>query len=195
MNNNAYLFNIIVYNMHTMDEQKRVKALFIIPSVIGILLFMIPMKINGVWTIIVKVLADAINGVIGPILPHMCVVILTVSAVLAIIARGKPKFIIENEVLIDCFCCTVPWLSVRILGCIFAWLTLLEIGSEKSNNPLDKILGLISGPDQGGVALDLISGLVIIFAIASFLLPLLLDFGLLEYAHLQPVRRRLLLRA
>ena len=181
--------------MHTMDEQKRVKALFIIPSVIGILLFMIPMKINGVWTIIVKVLADAINGVIGPILPHMCVVILTVSAVLAIIARGKPKFIIENEVLNDCFCCTVPWLSVRILGCIFAWLTLLEIGSEKSNNPLDKILGLISGPDQGGVALDLISGLVIIFAIASFLLPLLLDFGLLEFVgalltkYMRPVFR------
>ena len=67
------------------------------------------------------------------------------------------------------------WVLVRVLGCIFAWLTYLKAGAEGS------VLSLISGADQGGVALALISGLVIIFAIASFLLPLLLDFGLLEF--------------
>ena len=66
------------------------------------------------------------------------------------------------------------WVLVRVLGCIFAWLTYLKVGVAGS------VLSLISGDDQGGVALDLISGLVIIFAIASFLLPLLLDFGLLD---------------
>lgn len=40
---------------------------------------------------------------------------------------------------------------------------------------------MVAGPDQGGMALGLIVGLVIIFLIASFLLPLLLDFGLLEF--------------
>ena len=63
---------------------------------------------------------------------------------------------------------------MRCLGCLFAWLTFLGAGGSP-------VVSAISGPDQGGVALDLIVGLVIIFAIASFLLPLLLDFGLLEF--------------
>ena len=158
-----------------MKEQTRLKLLFIIPSTIGVLLFMVPMLVNGAWTIAVKILADIISGAIGSFLPHICAVILTISAVLALIAQAKPKFITGSELLSDCFCCSLPWLAVRVLGCIFAWLTLLGIGSDGS------ALSLISGADQGGVALDLIAGLVIIFAIASFLLPLLLDFGLLEF--------------
>ena len=44
-------------------------------------------------------------------------------------------------------------------------MTYLKIGAAG-----DGIAAMISGADQGGVALDLIAGLVIIFAIASFLL-------------------------
>jgi nucleoside recognition membrane protein YjiH len=40
---------------------------------------------------------------------------------------------------------------------------------------------MIAGADEGELAYDLIIGLVFVFLVASFLLPLLLDFGLLEY--------------
>ncbi len=159
-----------------MKPETRTKLLFIIPSIIGILLFMIPILVHDTWTIAVKLLADVINGVIGSFLPLLCVIILTISAAMALLATlVKPKFLMKNEVLKECFACTPIWVCIRVLGCVFAWMTYLQIGAEGS------IPAMISGADQGGVALDLIAGLVIIFAIASFLLPLLLDFGLLEY--------------
>lgn len=157
-----------------MKENTRLKLLFIIPSVIGVMLFMVPILVNGAWTIAVKILADIINGVIGSFLPLLCTILLSISAVLAVwTLAAKPRFIMDNDVLAECFSCSPVWVAVRVLGCLFAWLTYLGISGHN--------LSLISGADQGGVALDLIAGLVIIFAIASFLLPLLLDFGLLEY--------------
>ena len=59
--------------METKSNAK-LKALFIIPSVVGVILFMIPVKnAAGEWTVVVKILADIISGVIGgflPLLPH-----------------------------------------------------------------------------------------------------------------------------
>ena len=160
-----------------MKKELKLKLLFIIPSVIGVLLFMVPILVNETWTIAVKLLADIINDAIGTFLPLLCAVILTISAVMALITLiAKPDFIMKNEMLKESFSCSPIWVFIRVLGCLFVWLTFLKFGAEGSG-----IAGMISGADQGGVALDLIAGLVIIFAIASFLLPLLLDFGLLEF--------------
>lgn len=155
-------------------KQKRSLAMFLVPSVIGILIFMIPVRFQGTWTIIVKILADFISGHLETILPLLCVLILTVSSVMAAAGLAGASFIHDKPLLTECFSCAPVWVAVRCLGCLFAWLTLLGAGGNG-------VVSAISGPDQGGVALDLIVGLVIIFAIASFLLPLLLDFGLLEF--------------
>lgn len=160
-----------------MDYNLKQKLMFVVPSAIGVFLFMVPLFVNKTWTIAVKLLADVINGVIGGFLPPLCLIILSCSAVLATIALAKPKFIMEDRILRESFCCSPVWVLIRILGCLFAWITFLEIGDEGQMD----IFSMISGEGQGWVALDLISGLVIIFAIASFLLPLLLDFGLLEF--------------
>ena len=51
--------------METKSNAK-LKALFIIPSITGIILFMIPVKnADGDWTVVVKILADIISGYIG----------------------------------------------------------------------------------------------------------------------------------
>ena len=160
-----------------MKEETKRKLLFIVPSTIGVLLFMIPILVNKTWTIAVKLLADVINGAIGSFLPLLCACILTISAVMALLALRKPKFIMDNSILKECFVCTPIWALIRAAGCVFLWLTWLGVGAEGGMG----LLSMISGADQGVVAMDLISGLVIIFAIASFLLPLLLDFGLLEF--------------
>ena len=161
-----------------MKESTRQKLLFIIPSTVGVLLFMVPVLISHTWTIAVKVLADVISGVVGSFLPLLCALLLTLSAAMALLALlKKPRFITDNALLRECFVCSPLWTAVRVLGCVFAWLTYLGVGAEGGMG----LISLISGADQGGVALDLIAGLVIIFAIASVLLPLLLDFGLLEF--------------
>lgn len=159
-----------------MENKGKLKAMFLIPSLIGVLIFMIPVKYDGSWTVIVKIIADIISDVLAGILPILCVAILTVSAVLAVVSLiAKPKFIMDNEVLKSCFACSPVWVIVRVIGLICVWVTYLGLDDNGG------ILTMISGPDEGGMALDLIVGLVIIFLIASYLLPLLLDFGLLEF--------------
>ena len=76
-----------------------------------------------------------------------------------------------------------------MLAAIFVWLTYLGVGSEGTG-----LVSLITSGDQGGFVLyDLLTTLVIIFVIAAILLPLLLDFGLLEFvgAKLTKVMRPL----
>lgn len=44
------------------NNRSKLKAGFIIPSILGIILFMIPVKYNNSWTICVKILANKIQG-------------------------------------------------------------------------------------------------------------------------------------
>jgi nucleoside recognition membrane protein YjiH len=41
-----------------MKEETRLKLMFIIPSTIGVLLFMVPILVHDTWTVLVKLLAD-----------------------------------------------------------------------------------------------------------------------------------------
>ena len=160
-------------------NRSKLMVKFIVPSIIGILLFMIPVKYDGSWTICVKILADFIGGAIGGVLPLLCVIIVTVSAILSTIALAKPKFITEHPILNDTFSTSVIWVVVRDLGAIFIWLTYLGVDAGDEDTGF---IHMITEGGAGGFVLgDLLTVLVIIFAIAGLLLPLLLDFGLLEF--------------
>lgn len=158
-------------------NKKKLLPLFIIPSVVGIILFMIPVKYNGDWTVCVKIIADMIGGLLTNILPMLCIIIVTISAFLSLIALAKPKFIMDNNLLKDTFAVSIIWVIIRVTGAVFIWLTYLEVGVDGSG-----IIHMITDGAAGGFVIsDLLTVLVIIFAIAGLLLPLLLDFGLLEF--------------
>lgn len=147
---------------------------FIIPSVVGVILFMVPVKGPDGWTVPVKILADIIAGVIGSILPALCLIILTISAVMALAYFIKPSLFEGRPLLTATFAVTPMWAVIRIMGTIFCYITFLA----DPEGPLE----IIAGEGQGTFILyDLLCTLVIIFAIAGLLLPLLLDFGLLEF--------------
>ena len=152
---------------------------FLVPSIIGIILFMIPVQYDGSWTIVVKIIADMISNAIGDYLPALCVGIVTLSAILGIIFLGKPNFIATYPIVANTFSTTAIWVAIRILGAIFIWLTYLGIDADGES---ESIIGLITSGDNGGFVLnDLLTVLVVIFLLAGLLLPLLLDFGLLEF--------------
>ncbi len=152
---------------------------FIIPSMIGIILFMIPIQFQGEWTVIVKVIADWISYYIEGILPILCVLIVTVSAVGALIYRLNKKAFEYHPLMKEIFAVTPIWCCVRILGAVFVWLAFLQSMSLIAENSVFGVIG--NGSNGGFVLYDLLTVLVIIFAIAGLLLPLLLDFGLLEF--------------
>ncbi len=151
---------------------------FLVPSIIGIILFMIPVQYDGSWTIVVKIVADMISNSIGDMLPALCVGIVTLSAILGVVFLSKPNFIATYPIVANTFSTTAIWVVIRIFGAIFIWLTFLGVDAD---NP-DSTIGLITSGDNGGFVLhDLLSVLVVIFFLAGLLLPLLLDFGLLEF--------------
>ena len=161
------------------NKKSGLMAKFLIPSIIGIILFMIPVKYNGDWTVCVKILADIIGGALGGFLPILCVAIITVSAILLVISLAKPKFITEHPILNDTFSTSMIWVVIRVIGAVLVWVTYLGIDAGDSDTG---ILHMLTEGGAGGFVLgDLLTVLVIIFAIAALLLPLLLDFGLLEF--------------
>ena len=150
---------------------------FAVPSIIGILLFMIPVEVDGSWTVIVKVIADIIGDAIADFLPLLCCLIVTVSAVLGIASLFHPKFIDEHPLMYNTFSTSPAWIIIRVVGASFAWVAFAGV-MVGDGEPL----AIIGGADTGGFVLgDLLTVLVIIFFLAGLLLPLLLDFGLLEF--------------
>ncbi|MBE6471415.1 MAG: YjiH family protein [Coriobacteriaceae bacterium] len=151
---------------------------FLIPSIIGIAIFMIPIQVDGTWTIVVKVIADIIGNALGDFLPILCLIIVTASAILGVASLRHPSFITTYPIIDETFTTTPIWAVIRVVGCIFIWLVYLGVGAEDEGS----FLWMFTNADTGGFVLgDLLTVLVIIFLLAGLLLPLLLDFGLLEF--------------
>nr|WP_132249956.1 YjiH family protein [Natranaerovirga pectinivora] len=145
---------------------------FIIPSVIGILLFMIPIPYDDGITVPIAIVAKYIINTFEASLPAISTIIIIIAVLLSIVATlFKPAIIQKNKFLNNLFSVSPMWLTFRILGMVFAVLTLLEIGPS-----------FVWSADTGGLLLEeLIPTLFSVFLFAGLLLPLLLNFGLLEF--------------
>ena len=140
---------------------------FIIPSLFGILLFMTPISFNGEITIPIAILAGSFRELISHYIPYIVTFIIVVAATMSIVAKIIP---FQNNFLNNLFNVNIAWLLARVLGAIFAVMTLFQLGPE-----------WIWSTDTGGMVLfDLLPVLFSIFLFAGLLLPLLLNFGLLE---------------
>ena len=142
---------------------------FIIPSVLGLLLFMTPVPYDGGITIPVAVLAKSFKAMLGNYATLIVTVLIAITAVCSLVTTFyKP---LHDKPLVKLlFLTSFPWLVVRILGAVFAVMTLNEIGP-----------GAIWHEYTGGLVLkELMPVLLSVFLFAGLLLPLLLNFGLLE---------------
>ncbi|MBY6037508.1 YjiH family protein [Fictibacillus nanhaiensis] len=145
---------------------------FIIPSLIGIFLFMIPISYNDEITIPVAIFAGVLQDVIGNYIPQIMTIIIGLTVLGSLITYiAKPKFIIQNTFLEKLFNVHFVWQLIRVVGFIFAVMTLYKIGPEA-----------IWSENTGQLLLyDLIPVLFSVFLFAGLFLPLLFNFGLLEF--------------
>lgn len=160
-------------NLYTIEN----KLKFILPSVIGVLLFMIPIKYNGDITIPIAIaskelLAFLSSGSLEQLPLYIITLLVCISALGSIIFKAfKPKFMINSKFLSTLFNVSTIWFLGRILGAIFCIMSLFKIGPE-----------FIWSDVTGYFVLnDLLTILFSIFFFAGLLLPLLLNFGLLEF--------------
>ncbi|WP_374706789.1 YjiH family protein [Bacillus sp. J14TS2] len=145
--------------------------LFLIPSLIGVFLFMIPIPSSEGVTIPIAVLSDLIQDLIGPIIPAIMVWILLFTFIGTILAKTiKPGFIKNSPFFTNLFDVHPIWVIVRILAFIFSVMVYFQIGFE----------AVWSEATGANLLFDLLPVLFGVFLFAGLLLPLLLNFGLLE---------------
>lgn len=144
---------------------------FLIPSIVGLFLFMAPITFDDQLTIPVAVLASWLRDALAPILVDLIAYVIAAMAVLSLLFSViKPKIIVGNAFTRALFIPTPLWLAVRICGGIAAILTLHQYGPE-----------FIWEENTGGLVLEgLLPTLFSVFIFAGLMLPLLLNFGLLE---------------
>ncbi len=148
---------------------------FLFPSLIGIFLFMIPISHDGEITIPIAVLSKKFISILGDKLLIIAVILITISALGSILIKilkalkfdKASRFSLINHL----FDVTPLWFILRIIGAIFVYCAYFKIGPE-----------FIWSENTAGLVLnDLLPSLISVFLFAGFLLPLLLDFGLLEF--------------
>ncbi|MDN6179514.1 MAG: YjiH family protein [Halomonas subglaciescola] len=146
--------------------------MFVLPSLLGIFLFMTPVSYQGDLTIMIAVLAKSLQAVLEGALPSIVTALIVASAVLSLgVKVFRPKTVLEHPFLNTLFNVSPVWLVSRLVGAVFVVLVYAEVGPE-----------ILYGGDTGGLVLnDLLPVLFAVFVFAGLLLPLLLDFGLLEF--------------
>ncbi|MEW9501931.1 YjiH family protein [Jeotgalibacillus marinus] len=144
---------------------------FLIPSLAGLLLFLIPVPFQGKWTIGIGILAESVQNVFNPSLPYLMTGVLFLSVLLTFVARfTKSERIHQSPFLSSLFNVHWFWLSMRVVGLIFALCTLFKIGPEV----------IWSDVTGGTVLYSLVPVLTTWFLFSALLMPLLLEFGLME---------------
>ena len=143
---------------------------FLIPSLIGMILFIMPLNVDGNLTIPVAILAHGLLDLIGD---HMLMIIwalITLSALLTLMHKVTGVF--KNyPKLNQLFGVKGFWFAVRMTGFVFVNMIVFEVGPE-----------IIIGSATGGLVIyDLLPILVCVFFLAGILLALLLNYGLLDF--------------
>ncbi len=145
---------------------------FLIPSLFGLFVFLFPLIYNDTFNIPLGVITEFLIDLLSDQLPYIATIFMAISAIMSLYTFfAKPKFILESKVWNDIFNVRIFWLIIRVLGASFAIMTLTGSG-----------IALVYDEFTGGIMLyDLLSMLVMWFLVASFLMPFLLNFGIMDF--------------
>ena len=144
---------------------------FLVPSLIGVFLFLCPVWVDGNMNIPLGVISSFIASFIHPFSNWLLVIFVSISAVLsAVCTLGKPGWAQEGSFWHELFFVSPLYLVIRITGTIITILVATGRGPA----------WLLSA-DTGGSMISLMGTLVAWFFAASFLIPLLMDYGIMDF--------------
>lgn len=144
---------------------------FIVPSLIGVLLFLVPFQFGDTINIGMGLMAEGLQTLLGSALPAIAVVVLCLSVVATFYAKLVDPAWAKRGMLHEMFHIGPLWLAMRVLGALFAVMTYFQFGPE-----------FITASFTGGVMLnDLAPVLLTFFFFAALLLPFLVEFGFMEF--------------
>ncbi|MFT4862714.1 MAG: nucleoside recognition membrane protein YjiH [Pseudohongiellaceae bacterium] len=144
---------------------------FLLPSLVGIGLFLVPISVDDKQTIVIGLLSDLLRQSLESILPMLLALLFAFSAIASSYASiFKPQWLLQHPFAKHLFSTSAVWLSLRIIGGVMCPLTVLAIGPD-----------WIIGENTGAVAyIEMASIIFCIMIVANYLLPFLTDYGFLE---------------
>ena len=145
---------------------------FLIPSLIGVFLFVTPIQYEGNISIPIAVASSFLQKILGEYSLVLIWIIISLSAVVTILHKiFKIPFIKRNPKLDNLFDVKGIWFIIRMLGFVLANMIFFGWGP-------DFIIGELTG---GFVITSLLPTLLSVFLLAALLLSLLIDYGLLDF--------------
>ncbi|WP_188631198.1 YjiH family protein [Lentibacillus kapialis] len=144
---------------------------FIIPSLLGIFLFMTPISTGDGMTIPIAVLAGWVQTALSGQLSAIMMLIIVLTAIMTVIAKIKgSEAFSATPFFHELFYKSTFWTVTRVVAAVFAVMVLFGIGPEA-----------VHGENTGQMLLgDLLHVLFAVFLFAGLFLPLLMNYGLLE---------------
>lgn len=143
---------------------------FIIPSLLGFMLFIMPISYNDNFTVPIGVIMTKFEELISNYTLILVYIVFAISLLGAIIVKFKIMEV-KNETLKSLFNVSYVALALRAIGVLMLISVRFQIGPW-----------FIYNEYSGGVILDLIKDLIATFMVVGFFFPLLLDFGCTEFA-------------
>lgn len=117
---------------------------FLIPSLIGLMFFIVPIPTEDGFTIPVAFLSNQLIGVIGDVVPTLAVIMMGISVLGSLWTYlAKPAFVLERPHFNSLLNVTPFWFAMRVIGLIAGIMTLLVIGPE-----------IITSENTGGLLLQ-----------------------------------------
>lgn len=149
----------------------KVKLKTWIISIIALILFIVPVYFNGQWTITLGIFADSILLLLEAYLGYIVLTVAVICLIIATYGTFINRNIFEQSPAVqDIFVVDGLWYTLRLIGTVFAFMILFQIGPE-----------IITSDLTGGTMMyDLVPILATWLFMAAFLMPLLMNFGLME---------------
>ena len=153
-------------------QKNKVFWRFLIPSIIGVVLFMTPIPFEGNISIPIAVVSSLLQRLIDGHSTLILWLLVSASAILTILHKtiGIPIFK-RNPKLNALFGIKGFWFIVRMVGFVLVNMIYFGLGP-------DLIIGELTG---GFVISSLLPTLLCVFLLAGLLLSLLTDYGLLDF--------------
>nr|WP_204413447.1 YjiH family protein [Bacillus tianshenii] len=133
---------------------------------------MFPISYNDEITIPIAILSGELQELLGGTIPYIMTAIITITAIATVFTKlAKPSYTKRPGFFNALLNVSLFWTITRIVGMVFAIMTLFKLGPEA-----------VWSEATGGLLLfELLPILLTVFLFAGLFLPLLLDYGLLEF--------------
>lgn len=145
---------------------------FVVPSLLGALFFLLPIPQGDIFNTILGIVIDLGKSVLKPYLPFAAMLFVILAAVATVWASAmKPKAVTGSDFWSELLIVPLFWSASRVVGAVLYIMIYYKIGPE-----------MIWNMDNGGTpGMILAPALLIIFLVLGGVVPLLTDYGLMEY--------------